>query len=283
MAAAPGSTVNIGGMCANCVTGFVRSGTPTGSIMSLATDVGPIEAYLARAEKPDAPLILFFADVFGHKFKNAQILADHYAKGGFNVLVPEYFVPGGAVDGDSMAGFFDKEPSKGFFAKLWSGLSIVGHVPTVIGFMNRNNFAVVKPRVDALVRAARAKAAELGGAGAKLGAVGFCFGGRYAVLVGKAGGVDAFAAVHPSLLDTSLKPGTDLMDVVAPGFFAFSEIDHAITAAEGTKIAKACPTTTHKWYKGQQHGFAVRGPPSSDAAREECCRDVVAFFSKTLA
>jgi len=276
-----GTGVTVGGMCANCVTGFVREGTPAGSLVTLATDAGPIEAYLAKADRAGAPTLLYLADVFGHTFKNSQLLADQYAKAGFNVVVPEYFVPGGAVPGDAMAGFMDAEPGRSFFVKLWSGLGVVRHVPTLVGFLSRNKEAVVRPRVDALVRAARAKAAELGGGpGAKLGAVGFCFGGRYAALLGKAGGgVDAFAAVHPSGIDLA----KDLDNITAPGFFAFSEHDMQITAEVGAKVVKACPTTTHKWYPKQQHGFAVRGPPSSDAAREECCKDVVAFFAKALA
>lgn len=275
----PAALPSVGGFCANCVRAFVREGTPSGELISLRSDDGSLApAYLKRAAggaAASAPTILLVTDVFGHAFRNNQVLADEYAARGFNVIMPDYF-RGGAVSGESTAPLMDVE-SASFFTKVGTVFSVI---PTFVSFLWANGSRkTVQPRVEALARSAREKAVELGGPGAKMGAVGFCFGGPYAVLLAKAGLVDACVGVHPS----GLAVPADLEGLTAPASFALSEHDHMITPAVAEKMKAALPAAGITWYMGVSHGFAVRGPPSADKMREKCAEDVCAFFKKALA
>jgi dienelactone hydrolase len=286
MSAAPAGAekpalASVGGYCANCVRAFVREGKPSGELISLRSDDGAMApAYLKRApagSPTPTPTILIVTDVFGYRFKNSQVLADEYAARGFNVIVPDIF-KGGGIDGDSTAPLMDVEKASFFSA---AG-TVCSFVPSLVSFLWANGSrAVMQPRVQALARSAREKAIELGGPGAKMGAVGFCFGGPYAVLLAKTPGlIDAWAGVHPS----GLAVPADLQGLgAAPGFFALSEHDHMITRAVADKMKAALPAAEVAWYTGVSHGFAVRGPPSADKMREKCAEDVCAFFKKALA
>ena len=79
----PAALPSVGGFCANCVRAFVREGTPSGELISLKSDDGSLApAYLKRAAggaAASAPTILLVTDVFGHAFRNNQVLADEYA------------------------------------------------------------------------------------------------------------------------------------------------------------------------------------------------------------
>jgi len=274
---------NVGGFCANCIKAFVRDGTPSGEVIELRVDnaAAPVPCYYksapAGASNPP-PTIFFVTDVFGVGFRNNQVLADEYAARGFNVYMPDYLA-GKAVSGESTAPLMDTDEASSFFTKVSTICSVV---PGFVSFLWSNGSRKsVQPRVEALARAIRAKARDLsGGKDAKLGAIGFCFGGPYALMLGKAGLADAWVACHPSALEV---PG-DLQGLgSAPGLFCLSEHDHMITKSVAEKMKQVAPAVEQVWYDGVSHGFAVRGPPSADKMREKCFADVMAFFGRTLA
>jgi dienelactone hydrolase len=71
--------------CPNCLTGFVKDGTPTGVV---ATVHGLI-TYVAKPEGKPKGVIVFLPDMFGWEMVNARLLADIYAKqGGYLVYLP---------------------------------------------------------------------------------------------------------------------------------------------------------------------------------------------------
>lgn len=71
--------------CPNCLTGFVKDGTPTGTV----TTVHGLTAYVARPEGKPKAVVVFLPDMFGWKMANARLLVDIYAKqGGYLVYLP---------------------------------------------------------------------------------------------------------------------------------------------------------------------------------------------------
>ena len=107
------------------------------------------------------------------------------------------------------------------FGNLWKGLQFVSILPSLIPWLSRHGDAVTVPLVEEALKEGRTWTTAHGNG--RLGAVGFCFGGRYAVLA--AGGaeprVDAYAAVHPSQISVP----ADVEAVRRPGLFILAESD----------------------------------------------------------
>lgn len=276
----------VGGHCANCFRGILREGTPTGSLITLNGAAcyyagPPAEAGTAR------PTILFLTDVFGHIYSNNQLLADQYALKGFHVLMPDLF-EGNPVNGASVSHVMDVEPAKTCCGKMCGCFSFMCLIPKFIPFLMKNGQSKILPRIQGFARAAREKATELGGAGSKLGVVGFCFGGVYSILLPglEATVVDSFVTVHPG----GVKCPEDIKALKRPGLFALSGIDHHYTPAVVDRIKaitdaranEGGPKVEYIWYPDVSHGFAVRGPPSADEMRGKCIEDVTNFFKTTL-
>ena len=133
--------------------------------------------------------------VFGWKVPNVRLLADEYSKAGFFCYVPD-FHEGDSLDMDYLKNL---EPP----LKTRDTLSVADRaknaaiVPGVLGtWLLNHTEGRVRPLIDAFVNALR----TIPGTG-KVGAIGFCWGGRYALLEAhgpteneygaKIGGVDA--------------------------------------------------------------------------------------------
>lgn len=126
--------------------------------------------------------ILFIADVFGISLHNSRLLADKYAKGlGAAVYIPDYFdgndlVKQGILEGKSVdiPGFLGKYPPR---EPAWK--------------QSEKFVAEIKKQQP----------------GAKVGAVGFCWGATSCLHLGSKNAgdsiVDAIAFCHPSLVETS--------------------------------------------------------------------------------
>lgn len=72
--------------CADCVSGAVHEGTPTGTEITLAG----LPTY-AVGDEASKRIVIFGHDIFGWKFVNTRLLADEYAARGFRVLVPDLY------------------------------------------------------------------------------------------------------------------------------------------------------------------------------------------------
>ena len=134
-----------------------------------------VETYLAYPEdKSTEKAILILSDVLGHKFVNAQLIADQFATNGYFVAMPDLY------NGDPCP----MNPPQGFDWKKW--------------LFNGHTVNEVDPIVEKVV-------AELkGNLGVKkLGAVGYCFGAKYVVRFLKSGQIDAGYVAHPSFVDES--------------------------------------------------------------------------------
>jgi len=123
----------------------------------------------------------------------------------------------------------------------------------------------------------------------KIGMVGFCWGGRYAIRAGlesnmiekdgkKVPLVDAVVALHPSNLAL---PG-DVETLVVPVSIGWGLKDEGVKFeqkgqveeihAKAKKAGRKVPEMEHRVYEPGRHGFAVRGNPD-DPQEKKCLED----------
>src|SRR5258708_1301705 len=136
-----------------------------GSFIDIPTDGGSFKAYLALPESGSGPGMVILQEIFGIS-PTMKWVADRYAEEGYVTIVPDLFwrlEPGVSLGYDEAA--FTK--ARALNGKFDSKLAIVDMTATV------------KPL--------RAHKAVKG----KVGALGFCLGGRLAVLAAAHSGVDA--------------------------------------------------------------------------------------------
>jgi dienelactone hydrolase len=130
----------------------------------------------------------------------------------------------------------------------------------------------------------------------KVGTIGFCWGGRYAILAGdkdfsgaEGMGVDAVYACHPSLVAI---PG-DFEGLAVPASFALGDSDSLLGNKEVDQIKELMAKkksegvdTEVRVYEDQVHGFALRGDWNSEKdkkAMDASCKQGIDFFNKHLA
>ena len=211
-------------------------------------------------------------------------MADQYAKAGFYTLIPDVH------KGDSLSHSFLQtvEPNLAtqqtlsFFNKAKNTAAVA----TTLGpWLFRHREAVSKPIIDDFVAAVR----KIDGV-KKVGAIGFCWGGRYAILQTHEGGVDAAYACHPSLVAI---PG-DFEKVQRPLSLAVGTKDSLLDEKSIGSIREAMEKvkTAHKMefeirpYEDQVHGFALRSDWSSDKDRkamDDAEKQGIDWFKKYLA
>jgi len=120
----------------------------------------------------------------------------------------------------------------------------------------------------------------------RVGAVGFCWGGRYAILQAHGdSGADAAFAAHPSLITMA-----DFQGVTKPLSLALGTQDSLLDAKTRGGIqmelsGKTDVPTEVRIYEDQVHGFALRGDWSSDKDKEamdEAGRQGMGWLKKFL-
>ncbi|KAF2454875.1 esterase/lipase [Lineolata rhizophorae] len=257
------------GMSSCCLSGKVKEGKPKGHV----SQIGGLEAYISEPETGSTEkTVIFLTDIFGYEFPNVRLLADNYAKAGFCCYVPDLH------QGDSLPISFldDVEPSlrEREQLSLTASAAKTAKVGATLGpWLIRHREAVTKPLMEQFIRAVRLIPGT-----DKVGVIGFCWGGRYAILATHRGAepglaVDAAVACHPSLL---ARP-TDLEPVAKPLSLALGEKDSLVGEAEQKQLVglmemkqgqgQGVPTEV-KIYEDQVHGFALRGDWSSDKDRQ---------------
>ncbi|GBF90484.1 hypothetical protein Rsub_03480 [Raphidocelis subcapitata] len=243
--------------------GVFQSGAQAGKVVKFGSGASALPAYVAvpAGGKPEAAVVIF-SDVYGWQLNNTRLFADRLAKAGYLAVLPDFF------RGDVLADYVKKNPGD------------------LMGWIKRQpNDRVVKD-FDALVPEIKKTYPSV----KKIAQYGFCWGGLFSALLssGKGPKVDAAVAFHPSLLTP---------DVVAAitGPVSFQAADpsldsqvnatfyQAIEKEFAKKRAKGIPAEI-KAYKGQPHGFALRGNVTTSAKAASDAFDAgIAFLKKNLA
>ena len=156
-----------------CISGHLHEGTPEG----LTTRIVGLDAYEAwPANKSKAKTILFITDIFGWTLPNARLLADEFARAGFYVIMPDFF-SGDPISTDYLNTIVPRKPDEvSAVEKVANSAATAG----IFGpWLLRHREGVSRPLIDTVLNALHDDTDIV-----KRGAIGFCWGGRYAVLAG---------------------------------------------------------------------------------------------------
>ncbi|KAI1187468.1 putative hydrolase [Nemania serpens] len=246
------------GFTSCCLKTFTWGGTPTGKEVKLAGN----RSYVTGDNKEVA--ILFIHDLFGWKYPNIRLLADHYAREiDATVYVPDFF---GGWEADW------KLVEEERFQEL--------DLPRMA---KENSRQVRAPEMEACARALKSTHGFK-----RLGAIGFCYGGWAVCHLGsrerEPGLVDAVSFGHPSWLIRS-----DIENLVVPIQLLAPEVDQAFSDdfkryAFDTLLRLNLPFE-YVHYPRIVHGGLVRG--SEDVADERAVmaaakNSAVAWFRRHL-
>ena len=241
-----------------------------GEAIELKSGNDTIRGYLARPSQPNRnPSIVVIHEAFG-LVEHIRDIARRFANIGYNALAPDLYTrKGGPSDPGDMA-------------KV---------MPVMFG----------KPDAEAVqdLEAAAAHLRGLSGAAAKVGAIGFCSGGRQTLLFACSSdkvdaAVDCWGGfIHRATLDAETTPSRPkpILDMVGqlhcPLFAVFGEEDQNPTVAQSeelrTRAQRGGKDVTIKVYKGAGHAFLADYRPSyREAPAAELWSDAVAFFDKHL-
>lgn len=237
---------NAPGKC--CAQGFRHEGEAKGTI----SQFGGVESYLV-GDKSSSKVLLFLTDVIGHKFINAQLLADQFAESGYYVVMPDLF------KGDPVP----LNPPEGFdLLKTW----FPGHVPEI-----------TKPIVTSVIDAIHSELKPK-----YVVATGYCFGAKYAVQLLGEKKIQAAGVAHPSFVSID-----EVKAIKGPLFIAGAETDTIYTedlrrqTEDTLREIKATFRTTFN--SGVVHGFAVRADLNDTVAKkakERAFCDMVDWFEQ---
>ncbi|KZT09240.1 alpha/beta-hydrolase [Laetiporus sulphureus 93-53] len=255
--------------CADCVSGSVHVGAPVGTEITL----GGLPTY-ATGDEGSKRIIVIGSDIFGWKLVNTRILADEYAARGFRVYLPNLF-DGWKIPQWTLSATDPNNDSPTLLQRAIKPLFLFTMVP----FLLRNSKDAQSAKIGGILKELRETQPE-----AKVGFVGFCWGGRYAITMNK--DFDATVAAHPSLVSFP----KELDGITKPISFAIAETDDHYGprhATETERILKEKGLTDFEVvvYKGVNHGWTVRtnmAIPEKKEKRDEAKEQVLVWFERYL-
>ncbi|KAI5366263.1 Putative dienelactone hydrolase, alpha/Beta hydrolase [Septoria linicola] len=213
---------------------YIDGPASNGSSTGVTKSIGGEDLYLAYPKRhhKSSAAILYLTDIFGVQLVNNRLLADALAKAGYLVVIPDLF------RGDPVPANALSDPNSGFNMTAWRA---------------RHPQAQVEEIIASAINSTRN---ELGAT--KLGAVGYCFGGKYvARFLAEGKGLDAGFTAHPS---NTL--ANEWESIAAPISIAFGELDASSTPENRTNIetifSEGNKTFQTALYAQAEHGFAVR-------------------------
>jgi len=220
---------------------------------------GSFTGYLAEPASTPRGAIVVIQEIFG---VNSGIRAkcDHWAGLGYLAIAPDLFwrlEPGVVLDPDVPEEF-----------------------KRALDLMNRFDQDQGIADIEAAIRAARARLP----AGGKVGAVGYCLGGRLAYMTAARTDVDASVGYYGVGLEGLLG---EKHAIARPLMLHIAGADHFVTPDKQRLIHEGLndhPRVTIHDYPGEDHGFAVTsGARRSEAAARLADSRTEAFFAEHVA
>lgn len=237
-----------------------------------------------------------YSDIFGIPLPNNRLIADAYAKSGnYLVYLPDFF-KGDPVPLKVADVLIPTDASKQSMFSKYGGM--LASAPTFVMWMTRHKEAPTnKTCMDFLEALRRDTPKET-----KIGMVGFCWGGRYALRAAREENmieidgvkkplVDAVVALHPS----NLVFPEDVAKPVVPVSIGWGLQDEGVNIEQKGKVetiheqerkdGRKMPELENQVYEPGRHGFAVRGNPDDPKERkalEDSLTQVVDWFGKFL-
>jgi dienelactone hydrolase len=236
-----------------------------------------------------------YSDVFGLSLPNNKLIADAYAKSGeWLDYLPDFF-KGDRVPLSMAEHLIPVDATKQSVFRKYTGL--LASIPSFFNWQNRHRQGPTDAICMEFLRALRRERK-----GMKIGMVGFCWVGEYAIGAGleenmididgaRVPLVDALVALHPSHLaipddDKTLVVPVSLGWRAEDSLVDFKQMNmvkgvHADNKASGREV----PGIAHHEYKPGRHGFAVRGNPDDPQERkylEDSVTQVLTWFGRWL-
>ncbi|KAF1914226.1 hypothetical protein BDU57DRAFT_500363 [Ampelomyces quisqualis] len=262
-----------------CIKGSIHSGQPKGS----EENIHGLNTYIVGNRTNPRAILVVYSDIFGLGLPNNKLIADGYAASGeYLVYLPDFFKgdPVGLKVADALIPV--DAAAQSTFSKY---TGILTSMPTFLMWLARHKAGPT----DAVCMEFLTKLRKDTPSTRKIGMVGFCWGGRYAIRAGLASNmididgtkkplIDAAVALHPS----NLVLPTDVADLCVPVSYGWGVEDVAVSFAlkgkiesihaDAAKTGRKVPEMEHRAYKPGRHGFAVRGNPD-DPAERKCLED----------
>lgn len=250
--------------------GSIHGGQPIGT----EETIHGLNTYVTGNRTSSRGIIVMYSDVFGLGLPNNKIIADAFAKkGDFLVYVPDFF-KGDPVPLKRVDTLIPVDARRQSTLSKYTGL--LAMLPSFIAWQGRHKFKTTdKVCMDFLRELRRAAPTSK-----KIGMVGFCWGGRYALRAGREENmielegkkvplVDAVVALHPSNLSLPV----DVEKLAVPVSIAWGEKDAMVPIAQKNQVeeiltkekraGRQVPEVQCKIYSPGRHGFAVRGNPDN--------------------
>ncbi|GAA3958659.1 dienelactone hydrolase family protein [Allohahella marinimesophila] len=223
--------------------------------MQITADDG--HRFDAYAVAPDTrsrrPALILLQEIFGVNHEMRR-LTEKYAQLGYHAVCPD------------------------LFSRLEPNIQLTDNTDEewqqAFDYMNR--FDIDRGIKD--VQACISQVRELPGCNGRVGAVGFCLGGKLAYLTASRTDIDASTGYYGVALETLLD---ERENIKSPLMLHFAELDGFSSRDAREKVFASLATRSHidlHLYKGVDHAFARHGGQNYDAQQAEIANERTAVF-----